>query len=459
MLRIGGFVCAVFLTGVPGLAGAQGSCTNLTPGDYTCQITRPEGSRTYLVHVPTSVTGTESVALVIDMHGFTSTASAQRSISGWLEKSDQEGFIASWPQGLDNAWNAQGLCCGSGTQDDVAFIEAVVAAISTAANIDPGQVFATGLSNGGSQTHTMACESADVFAGAAPVSYQLSGGSSFSEIVANCNPANGIPVVHFHGTDDGTVSYENGVLDSLGSEDSLAAWAEIQSCQANTTTEQISSNTVCETHQNCDDGAAVSLCTVTGGTHVLYGDLGTATIADHAWAFFQSFQGGEPPPPPPPGEEQTLFADDFSQGLGQWIETGEGDWNTESLHSSSGYPAGASGSPAAHSDNCDTGCRLTQAQAVDLTGFSAASLEFLRFVDFRLDSGEFLQVEVFDGAAWVEVFLFTHGAGDDNTWHAESLDLAPYLGVADFRVRFTTLQSNTLEHVHVDDVIVTATPE
>jgi hypothetical protein len=76
----------------------------------------------------------------------------------------------------------------------------------------------------------------------------------------------------------------------------------------------------------------------------------------------------------PPGSSVTLFSANFGGGLAGWTETGEGDWNTESLHSTAGYPAsGASGSPAAHADNCDTTCTLT-----------------LRFVDVELDAGEYL---------------------------------------------------------------------
>lgn len=246
--------------------------------------------------MPASVTPGSPVPLLIDMHGFTSNSAQQRAISGWLAKSDSEGFIAAWPQGLGNAWNAQGVCCaGAGTQDDVGFIESVVLAISSAASIDPGRVFATGLSNGGSQSHTMGCESADLFAGVAAVSFGLSGGTSFSEIVASCNPANGVPVIHFHGTADTTVPYATGVLDSLGAQSSFAAWGQIQACGRVDADDQISANTLCETRSSCSGGVDVRLCSVDAGTHVLYGQLGSTTIPDQAWAFFQSFQGAPEP--------------------------------------------------------------------------------------------------------------------------------------------------------------------
>ena len=48
------------------------------------------------------------------------------------------------------------------------------------------------------------------------------------------------------------------------------------------------------------------------------------------------------------------------------------------------------------------------------------------------------------------------GSGDDNTWHEELVDLAGYLGQPDFRLRFVTRADKRDEHVHVDDLIVTA---
>jgi hypothetical protein len=147
-----------------------------------------------------------------------------------------------------------------------------------------------------------------------------------------------------------------------------------------------------------------------------------------------------------------LFFDDFSNGLGQWTETGRGDFNIEPLHTSMAYPSAASGSPAAHSDNCSTECALTLVSSIDLTQCQAATLELLRFVDVQLDAGEFLRVELWDGATWQTAASWEGGAGDDDHWHSELLDLTPFMSVADFRVRLRTKQNSTVEHIQVDDL-------
>lgn len=153
----------------------------------------------------------------------------------------------------------------------------------------------------------------------------------------------------------------------------------------------------------------------------------------------------------------TLFTDNFTN-LSQWTESGEGDWNTEPLHTAVAYPANGSGAPAAHSDACNSGCSLTMLNAIDLRGLPGASLKFLRFVDSELDAGEFLNVQVFNGTSWITAFSWTHGLGDDNRFHLETLNLAPYLNVANFRVRINTQSSLSSEHVHIDDMRIAVVP-
>jgi CubicO group peptidase (beta-lactamase class C family) len=146
-----------------------------------------------------------------------------------------------------------------------------------------------------------------------------------------------------------------------------------------------------------------------------------------------------------------LFSDNFSTPLTQWNETGEGDFNTESLHASTGYPGTGSGTPAAHFDDCDTECTITS-PAIDLSGATSASLAFLRFVDSEFDTADYARVELFDGTSWVRVRDWFGGSGDTNSWVSENIDLAPYLGRTDFRVRFVGKSDGTSEHFQVDDI-------
>jgi len=283
-------------TPTPGGGGSGGGgvgpvgCNNLAPGDFNCTIASSGGNRTYMVHVPATYTRATDVPLVIDMHGFTSNAGAQRGLSGWLQLSNTKNFIAVWPQGLSNSWNAQGQCCGNSTANDPLFIRDIVASIKLAANITIAKVWATGLSNGGSMSHTMACGSADVFSAVGPVSFTLSGGNSTAAIIAACQPSRPVAVFSFHGLADNTVPYNSGVLDAIGAPQTLDAWVQIQRCSTTSVMRQLTSETVCEIHSGCGGASnqQVALCSVTGGPHVLYPNVTGAGIASFLYDFFQA---------------------------------------------------------------------------------------------------------------------------------------------------------------------------
>src|SRR5262249_12763653 len=199
----------------PAAASSQGG---LVPGETTMSITIGGRNRTFLLHVPPSYTGLVPVPLVLDLHGFTSNNSQQAGLSGFREKSNAVGFIAAWPQGVGNSWNAFGCCGTSASQniDDPAFLRAVVGRISQLGSIDPKRVYITGLSNGGFMTHRMACVAADIFAAAAPVSAPLNTSAS------TCRPSRPITVVAFHGLNDRILPDNRGGFSS--SQNRPATW-------------------------------------------------------------------------------------------------------------------------------------------------------------------------------------------------------------------------------------------
>lgn len=168
----------------------------------------------------------------------------------------------------------------------------------------------------------------------------------------------------------------------------------------------------------------------------------------------------ESPPTKPTPSQTTVFSDDFESTTftGSWTETGEGDWalSTSSAHSVPTAPGHASTNKVMHVDNCDTTCTLTLKNPLDLSGYDSATLSFLRFVDYGLDNGEYLKVELYNGASWKTVYHWTHGSGDDNRWHAESYDLSSYL-VNGFKVRFVAHMSYYNEDVQLDDIVINAT--
>lgn len=257
---------------------ANSQSTTLSPGNFTFNMTFGGQSRSFNLHVPGSYTGRVPVPLVLDLHGLGSTASQQAFISGFREKSDRVGFLVAYPQGVSNSWNAYG-CCGtadSSNIDDVGFLKAVVNQIASMGNIDHSRVYITGLSNGGFMSHRMACEAADVFAAAAPVSAPLN-----LKDPTTCRPARPITVVASHGLNDTTVPY-NGSLGLQSAQDSLSAWRNINGCTGSATVLNLGGSSRCETFETCNDGAESGLCSL-DGTHILYNTQSALNIADYVW--------------------------------------------------------------------------------------------------------------------------------------------------------------------------------
>jgi polyhydroxybutyrate depolymerase len=83
--------------------------------------------------------------------------SSQRSSSGFGALSDRDGFVITWPNGIDNAWNIGPCCTRSRDVDDLGFAKAIVAEVTSAGCIDSKRIYATGFSMGGGFSHFLAC--------------------------------------------------------------------------------------------------------------------------------------------------------------------------------------------------------------------------------------------------------------------------------------------------------------
>ena len=126
--------------------------------------------RSYRLYKPAGLPA--SAPLVVMLHGeFGSAEQAERAY-GWDELADSGKFVVAYPDGLHRAWNVDGGgCCGRPARegvDDVAFISAAVADIAKNVSINPAKVYATGMSNGGIMSYTLACNTG-IFAAIGPV--------------------------------------------------------------------------------------------------------------------------------------------------------------------------------------------------------------------------------------------------------------------------------------------------
>lgn len=232
--------------------------------------------RTYRLYKPKGLPA--SASLVVMLHGgFGTDAQAERSY-GWDELADSSKFVVAYPDGLNRAWNVNGGgCCGRPAKqgiDDVGFITAAIAAIKRNVSIDASRVYATGMSNGGMMSYTLACDTG-IFAAIGPVS-----GTQLDP----CRSPHPVSVMTIHGTKDPLVPYGGGPgrgfahINGPPVPESNAFWRKVDQCQ---TPVETTSGSVTTSTAGCPDNRSVVLITVDGGGHD-WPDFAT----DKLWQFF-----------------------------------------------------------------------------------------------------------------------------------------------------------------------------
>ncbi len=258
------------------------SSNTTTPGTRTVALVHGGLTRSYILHVPPSYRSATASALVIDMHGFGSTAGTQQSVSGFNAHSDTANYIVAFPQGTSTSWNAGG-CCGTGQSsnvDDVGFIRAVVRDIASRANIDLRRVYATGISNGGMMSNRLACQAADVFAAVGPVAGQLwlTGSANAPIDLSLCRPSRPVSVFHINSRDDAVVLFSNGVK-------STTAWRTINQCTATSTYFDLGGATEnhCDHYNTCLGGARVGQCSIPGEHVAPYRQPTVINVPAYLW--------------------------------------------------------------------------------------------------------------------------------------------------------------------------------
>jgi polyhydroxybutyrate depolymerase len=224
------------------------------------------------------------VPLVLLLHGYGASGSAQDIYFRFGRLAEGEGFLLALPDGTPEAvsgrlfWNATEACCdfaGTGV-DDVAYLTAVVQDVRARRRVDPRRIYVVGHSNGGFMAHRLACERSGLFAAAV----SLAGAQSRD--AAACAPSGPIAVLQVHGTMDNTVQYNGGLFPVPGGNrrypgavETTARWATYNRCGARMLLPERldldamlpGADTRREAHLGCMGGAA-ELWTIEDGTHI-----------------------------------------------------------------------------------------------------------------------------------------------------------------------------------------------
>lgn len=251
------------------LAGCGARCASAAPDDPSATFDFGGLSRTYLVHVPPG----HPTGLVLNLHGGGSTGGQQERLTNFDAIADADGFVVVYPDGIDNNW-ADGRGASEPDRrgvDDVGFLAALAGKLQNEYGINPGHVFATGMSNGGFMSNRLGCDRADVFAAVAPVSGTLG-------VNVACNPSRPVAVLEVHGTADPLVPFDGGRMRGRGGESDVVSapamvdrWRSADACQGAPAAETLPS---------------------TGDGTVVHRFMSTSCAAGTAVVFYQVDDGG-----------------------------------------------------------------------------------------------------------------------------------------------------------------------
>lgn len=133
-------------------------------------ITHNDTSRSYRLYVPE----TNPDKLLIVLHPFASNGRAMEIITGFNTLADSHGFAVAYPNSLDYYWDS-GRSSGSippldGAIDDIGFLATLADEITANLGIATGNVYLTGINNGGEMAYLAACTSPERYKAVAVVS-------------------------------------------------------------------------------------------------------------------------------------------------------------------------------------------------------------------------------------------------------------------------------------------------
>lgn len=182
--------------------------------------------RTYNLFVPSSWDSSQELPLLVVLHGLTQTGSGVMGITNFNSIAQENNFVACYPSGINNAWNAN-MNVSVSSADDLGFLEYLVNLLMDQYNLDPSRIYFCGFSNGGFMSMKMLCESSICIAGVASVS------STISDTVYNtCVNPQSSSILQIHGTADLVVPYNGSLSTGISVAQFLDFWSQVNGCNS-----------------------------------------------------------------------------------------------------------------------------------------------------------------------------------------------------------------------------------
>lgn len=256
--------------------------------------------RKYRLYVPTIYTGSQSVPLILNLHGYTSNALQQQFYSNFMPIADTANFLMVYPEGKAPLGNQYWNAGFGGTENDVLFMSDLIDSLKLNYNIDLNSVYSCGMSNGGIMSYYLACNLPNRIAAIASVT------GSMLNSWFTCAPSRPFPIMEIHGTADGTVNYlGDGTFAPIDSV--VKKWSTHNNCNSAPTTFSVPNISITDNstvlhyvYSGGTSGSSVELYKVIGGGHSWPGAfafLGNTnqdfSASVEIWRFFRKYKLGQ----------------------------------------------------------------------------------------------------------------------------------------------------------------------
>ena len=230
------------------------------------ELTHDNDSRIYWVDYPDNPT--ESVPLVISMHGRNQSLLSHISYSQMSSFANPQNIAVVYPQGINStgalAWNT-GVWWDNSEYDDVGYLNAVIDSVISNFAIDTNRIYACGMSNGGFMAYELACELSDRI-----VAFGSVAGNFMMNVDQGCANAREIPIMHIHGTSDLIVNYNAPTIDSSMTAIEAMAWWSIENNLTEQSLEELNDSVNVFTNSSLTSNTKFVHYQVQGGGHLWF---------------------------------------------------------------------------------------------------------------------------------------------------------------------------------------------
>ena len=161
-------------------------------------------SRTYHIFVPANPPE-GSMPLLIAAHGGGGAGEVFPQQGEFEALAEAEGIIIALPQGKVFAGNEGEWLLNTTPErmEDINFINALIADVSTNHSVDANRIYGIGYSLGSMFSYEFACQMSNQFAAIASFA------GTMPVNPTACDPQRFAPIMHIHGTDDSIIAYGN----------------------------------------------------------------------------------------------------------------------------------------------------------------------------------------------------------------------------------------------------------